>query len=160
TDSTMPATGQGLYDPFYGHDSCGVGFIVDLHNRRSHDLVKKALQILWNLEHRGACGCETNTGDGAGILLQTPHRFLAREADRLGFRLPAPGEYAAGLVFLPTHSDDRVRCERLFELLVREEGQFVLGWRDVPRDNSPLGLTACAVEPVVRQVFIGRSGQV
>ncbi|HYT94603.1 MAG TPA: glutamate synthase central domain-containing protein, partial [Gemmataceae bacterium] len=151
---------QGLYDPWYEHDACGVGFIADIKGRKSHDLVAKGIRILLNLEHRGACGCEKNTGDGAGILLQTPHKFLAREADRLGFRLPPPGEYAAGLIFLPAHKEDRVRCERLFEQIIREEGQHVLGWRNVPTDNSPLGLTACAVEPVVRQIFIGRSGTV
>jgi glutamate synthase domain-containing protein 2/glutamate synthase domain-containing protein 1/glutamate synthase domain-containing protein 3 len=147
---------QGLYDPVHEHDACGVGFVVDMKGRKSHDLVRKGIRILLNLEHRGACGCEKNTGDGAGILLQTPHKFLAREAERLGVRLPAPGEYAAGLVFLPTDRHDRARCEGLFEQVVREEGQTVLGWRDVPTDNSPLGLTACAVEPVVRQIFIGR----
>ncbi len=147
---------QGLYDPQYEHDACGVGFVVDIQGRRSHDLVAKGIQILLNLEHRGACGCEKNTGDGAGILLQMPHRFLAQAADRLEVELPAPGEYAAGLVFLPQDRDDRVACEGLFERVVREEGQFVLGWRDVPTDNAPLGLTARAVEPVVRQIFIGR----
>ncbi len=151
---------QGLYDPQYEHDACGVGFVVDVKGRKSHDLVEKGIRILLNLEHRGACGCEKNTGDGAGILLQTPHKFFAQQAERLGFKLPAPGEYAAGLVFLPAHKDDRARCERLFEQIVREEGQFVLGWRNVPTDNAMLGLTACAVEPVVRQIFIGRSGQV
>src|SRR5262245_32115855 len=159
TNATLPSA-QGLYDPRFEHDACGVGFVVDLKARKSHDIVRKALAILLNLEHRGACGCEKNTGDGAGILLQTPHRFLAKEADRLGVRLPAPGEYAAGLVFLPTNKDDRAACKRLFEEVVREEGQHVLGWRDVPTENSPLGLTACAVEPTVRQILIGRAGAV
>jgi glutamate synthase (ferredoxin) len=149
---------QGLYDPQYEHDACGVGFVVDMKGRQSHDLVAKGIQILLNLEHRGACGCEKNTGDGAGILLQTPHKFLAREAERLGIRLPAPGEYAAGLVFLPTNKEDRARCMGLFEQVVREEGQYVLGWRDVPADHSPLGLTACAVEPAIKQILIGRAG--
>src|SRR5262249_17009074 len=135
---------QGLYDPVHEHDACGVGFVVDMKGRSSHGLVQKAIRILLNLEHRGACGCEKNTGDGAGILLQTPHEFLANEAERLGVRLPAPGEYAAGLVFLPTDKHDRARCVGLFEQIVCEEGQTVLGWRDVPTDNSPLGLTACA----------------
>jgi glutamate synthase (ferredoxin) len=151
---------QGLYDPQYEHDACGVGFVVDMQGRQSHDLVAKGIRILLNLEHRGACGCEKNTGDGAGILLQTPHKFLAREAERLGVKLPGAGEYAAGLVFLPTNREDRARCIGLFEEVVRAEGQLVLGWRDVPTDNSPLGLTACAVEPVVKQILIGRSGNV
>jgi glutamate synthase (ferredoxin) len=146
---------QGLYDPAYEHDACGVGFIVDLKNRQSHDLVQKAIQILLNLEHRGACGCEKNTGDGAGILLQMPHRFLAEECARLGINLPAPGDYGVGLVFLPTDRDERECCQRLLEHLVREEGQEVLGWREVPTDNSMIGATAMAVEPVMRQIFIG-----
>jgi glutamate synthase (ferredoxin) len=149
---------QGLYDPQYEHEACGVGFIVDLKGRKSHDLVAKATQILLNLEHRGACGCEKNTGDGAGILLQTPHAFLARECDRLGIELPAPGRYGVGMVFLPSDANDRMECERLFEQIARREGQVVLGWRTVPTDHSPIGLTARNTEPVVRQVFIRRQG--
>src|SRR3989442_10659175 len=132
---TLQPGAQGLYDPFYEKDACGVGFVVDLKNRKSHDLVEKAIQILLNLEHRGACGCEQNTGDGAGILLQTPHKFLAREADRLGIKLPAPGDYGVGMVFLPTDAGDRGRCERILEEIVEAEGQKVLGWRDVPTDD-------------------------
>src|SRR5207237_1375312 len=101
TLSEIPSS-QGLYDPWFEHDACGVGFVVDLKGRKSHDIVHKAKRILVNLEHRGACGCEKNTGDGAGILLQTPHRFLAQECDRLGFALPEPGAYGVGFVFLPT----------------------------------------------------------
>jgi glutamate synthase (ferredoxin) len=149
---------QGLYDPQYEHDSCGVGFVVDVHGRKSHDLVTRAIQVLLNLQHRGACGCETTTGDGAGILLQTPHRFLARECDRLGIRLPAPGEYGVGMVFLPGDANERRHCEQLFEQIVREEGQQVLGWRDVPVDNTPIGATARRTEPAFRQIFIGRAG--
>ncbi|HXG13122.1 MAG TPA: glutamate synthase large subunit [Gemmataceae bacterium] len=147
---------QGLYDPRYEHDACGVGFVVDLKGRKSHDIVTKALQVLLNLQHRGACGCEKNTGDGAGILLQMPHRFFQHECDRLGIRLPAFGHYGVGMVFLPTDPADRRRCEALFEQVVREEGQEVLGWRTVPTDNSPIGPTARRVEPIVRQIFIGR----
>src|SRR5882672_1957918 len=93
---TQPPGPQGLYDPAYEHDSCGVGFIVDLKNRKSHEIVRNSLQILCNLEHRGACGCEENTGDGAGILIQMPHRFFAQEVAKLGLHLPAPGEYGVG----------------------------------------------------------------
>jgi glutamate synthase (ferredoxin) len=150
---------QGLYDPQYEHDACGVGFIVDLKGRKSHDLVRKAIQILENLEHRGACGCEKNTGDGAGILLQTPHDFLVRECDTLGIKLPAYGEYGVGMVFLPTDQDGQQWCEQRFEQIVREEGQHVLGWRTVPTNNDPLGPTARGTEPVIRQIFIGRGGQ-
>src|SRR5262245_30750064 len=135
---------QGLYDPWYEHDACGVGFVVDLKNRKSHDLVEKAIQILLNLEHRGACGCEKNTGDGAGILLQTPHRFLAKECEQLKIELPAYGEYGVGMVFLPTNPVDRRQCEQLFEDIVREEGSTLLGWRTVPTDNSTLGPTTKA----------------
>jgi glutamate synthase (ferredoxin) len=148
---------QGLYDPRREHDACGVGFVVDLNGRRSHGLVEKALRVLRNLEHRGACGCESNTGDGAGLLLQMPHRFLAAAAPEAKVRLPGPGEYGAGIVFLPTNPQNRRQCEGLFEKIVREEGQTVLGWRDVPTDNEMIGPTARAGEPVMRQVFIGRA---
>src|SRR5881227_3306265 len=137
TTASIPVA-QGLYDPRYEHDACGVGFVADLKNRKAHDIIRKALRILVNLEHRGACGCETNTGDGAGVLLQTPHGFLARECERLGISLPAPA--------------DRAFCERAFEQIIREEGQAFLGWRDVPTDNSMIGLTAKSGEPVMRQV--------
>jgi len=149
---------QGLYDPRYEHDACGVGFVVDLKNRQSHAIIEDALQILNNLEHRGACGCEKNTGDGAGILLQMPHAFLKHECARLGIALPAPAQYGVGMVFLPTHDRDRQICEQLFELVVREEGQKVLGWRTVPVEAAPLGATARKSMPVIRQIFIGRAG--
>ena len=129
---------------------------MDLKGCKSHDIVQKAIQVLLNLEHRGACGCEQNTGDGAGILLQMPHRFLERECDQLGFRLPAYGDYGVGMVFLPTDPGDRQRCEQLFNQIVEEEGQRVLGWRDVPTNNAPIGPTAKAAEPVIRQIFIGQ----
>jgi glutamate synthase (ferredoxin) len=147
---------QGLYDPRYEHDSCGVGFVVDLKNRKMHSLIEQALEILRNLEHRGACGCESETGDGAGIVLQTPHAFLARECDRLKIRLPQPGGYGVGSVFLPTDAGDRKCVEMLFEQIVREEGQTVLGWRDVPVNPGPLGKGARETMPMIRQVFIGR----
>ena len=147
---------QGLYDPAQEHDSCGVGFIVDLNNRKAHAIVQKALQILINLEHRGACGCEVNTGDGAGILIQMPHLFLLQECTKLGIHLPAPGEYGVGSVFLPRDDADRARCEKLVEKVVRDEGQKVLGWRTVPTNHEPLGPSARAVEPVIRQIFIAR----
>src|SRR5262249_39908404 len=109
---------QGLYDPHYEHDACGVGFLVDLKNRKSHAIVQKAIQILLTLARRGACGCEKTTGDGPGILLQLPHRFLAAACDRAGFALPEPGSYGAGLVFLPTDEVERRESERLFEDIV------------------------------------------
>lgn len=147
---------QGLYDPRYEHDACGTGFVVDIKGRKSHDIVQKAIQVLLNLEHRGACGSEKNTGDGAGILLQIPHMFLAAECAKLAIKLPEPGRYAVGMVFLPTEEESRWECEKSFEEIVWEEGQSVLGWRTVPTDNSLLGLTARASEPVIRQFFIAR----
>lgn len=147
---------QGLYDPRFEHDSCGVGFVADLKNRKSHALVVQALEILVNLEHRGACGCEVNTGDGAGILLQMPHRFFAQEAARLHLHLPDAGEYGVGMVFLPTDETARARVEAMFEKVVRDEGQKVIGWRTVPTDNLDLGPTARAGEPVIRQIFIAK----
>jgi glutamate synthase (ferredoxin) len=146
---------QGLYDPATEHDSCGVGFVVDLKGRKSSDIVQKGLEVLLNLQHRGACGAEKATGDGAGILLQIPHKFLAAECLKKGFTLPEPGQYAAGMVFLPGDPASREACERLFEQAVREEGQELLGWRTVPTDSRSLGPTARSAQPVIRQIFVG-----
>ena len=150
------AASRGLYDPAHEHDSCGVGFIVNIKGEKSHTLVKQALEIVINLLHRGACGCEVNTGDGAGLLIQLPHRFFQTEADRLGIALPEPGAYGVGMVFLPRDPDERGGIQDLFAHIAAEEGQRVLGWRDVPTDDSHLGATARSGEPVLRQVFIGR----
>jgi glutamate synthase (NADPH/NADH) large chain len=147
---------QGLYDPEHEHDSCGFGFVVDIQGRRSHAIVVQAIEVLLNLEHRGAAGAEKNTGDGAGILLQTPHAFLAKEARKLGLELPAPGRYAAGMIFLPQDAASRDFCVRKLETAVRAEGLPVLGWRDVPFDDSTLGASARASMPVIRQIFVGR----
>src|SRR5579864_3421407 len=149
-------TAQGLYDPRHEHDACGVGFVVDLKNRKSHDIVRKAVQVLVNLEHRGACGCEANTGDGAGILVQIPDAFLRQECERLKIKLPPLDEYAVAMVFLPTDPHDRRHCEQMFEYIVRKLGQDVLGWRTVPTNNSMIGPTAKSGEPVMKQLFIGR----
>ncbi|HSE32085.1 MAG TPA: glutamate synthase large subunit [Pyrinomonadaceae bacterium] len=148
---------QGLYDPRFEHDACGMGFVVDISGRKSHRIVEQAIQVLFNLEHRGASGSEKNTGDGAGILLQLPHRFLARECDRRKVKLPDPGEYAVGMVFLPTAEESRDQCRRQFAKIIREEGQSLLGWREVPTDNSTLGASARASQPVIEQVFIRRA---
>jgi glutamate synthase (NADPH) large chain len=147
---------QGLYDPAYEHDSCGVGFVVDIKGRRSHAIVRKALQVLINLLHRGACGCEPNTGDGAGILVQMPDRFLRRECARRGLTLPVVGEYGAGLVFLPREPREADKVRALLHSIVEEEGQRLLGWRDVPTDDHMLGASARSVEPTIKQVFVGR----
>jgi glutamate synthase (ferredoxin) len=149
-----------LYDPHYEHDSCGVGFVVNVKGRKSHAIVRDALTILINLRHRGACGCENNTGDGAGILVQMPHEFLQQACDEARIRLPAPREYGCGLVFLPPDSAQRRRCEAEFERIVREEGQTLLGWRNLPTNNGTLGETARAGEPFIRQVFIGRDPKI
>src|SRR5512133_3300655 len=151
---------QGLYDPRNERDACGFGFGADIQGRRSHDIVEKALTVLVNLEHRGAVGAEKNTGDGAGILFQTPHEFLARECRTIGIALPAPGAYAAGMVFLPPNPEGRAACERVFEETIRSEGQALLGWRDVPVENRSLGPTARSSQPVIRQVFVARGAGV
>ncbi len=156
---TRPPARQGLYDPWYEHDSCGVGFVVDLKNRKSHDIVEKGIEVLLNLEHRGAVGSDENTGDGAGILMQVPHKFLEQECDKAKIKLPRFGEYGLGMVFLPANAMSRLQCEELFERVVREEGQQLLGWRDVPTDDSSIGPTAKACEPFIRQIFIGRAAE-
>ena len=153
TTLTGPRTAEGLYDPQDEHDACGVGFVVDIKGRKSHAVLEKALQVLKNLQHRGACGCEVNTGDGAGVLLQLPDRFLRKVAP---VRLPAAGEYGVGQLFLPREPEHRATIEQLLEQIVAEEGQRFLGWRDVPVDDSVVGPSAVAAEPIFRQAFIAR----
>ncbi len=152
----LPA-GRGLHDPARERDACGVGFVVDIKGRRSHAIVEMSLTVLKNLLHRGACGCEPNTGDGAGILIQMPHKFLARECGKLGISLPGPRRYGAGLVFLPRDPAQASRCRDTFEAIIQDEGQTVLGWRDVPTDDSPIGPSARSAEPHFKQIFVGRS---
>jgi glutamate synthase domain-containing protein 2/glutamate synthase domain-containing protein 1/glutamate synthase domain-containing protein 3 len=151
-----PPPKQGLYDPRFEHDACGVGFVVDIKGRPSHRILQQAIQVLKNLDHRGACGCEINTGDGAGVLLQTPHGFFKGAAKAARITLPGPGEYGSGLVFLPRNATLRRRLEKRFSEIVQSEGQTLLGWRTVPTNNSMLGDTAKSYEPFMRQVFIGR----
>lgn len=154
---SAPPEAQGMYDPINEHDACGVGFIVNIAGEKSHKLVLDAVQILVNLQHRGACGCEDNSGDGAGILLQLPEKFLTRACAEIGISLPRhPGDWGVGMIFLPSLPAERRFCEEAFERIVAEEGQTFLGWRDVPLDNSLLGSTALKVEPAIRQAFIGR----
>ncbi|MFQ5681744.1 MAG: glutamate synthase large subunit [Candidatus Binatia bacterium] len=148
---------QGLYDPKFEHDACGVGFVVNIKGNKSRQIVDQALTILHNLDHRGACGCEENTGDGAGILFQLPHTFLQHECEGLGFHLPGPGQYGVGMIFLPPDRDQRHRCEKILEEMVLDKEQRVLGWRSVPTDNLYLGETAKSCEPFIRQIFIGRN---
>jgi glutamate synthase (ferredoxin) len=151
---------QGLYVPEFEHDSCGVGFVVNLNGHRSHQIVLDALTALENLSHRGASGSEVNTGDGAGLLIQMPHDFFQRECARLGIRLPKAGQYGAGLLFAPPDPRARAQGQALLAAIVEEEGQHLLGWRDVPTDNSMLGATALDAEPYMLQVFIGRGAGV
>jgi glutamate synthase (ferredoxin) len=151
---------QGLYDPATEHDACGVGFVVNMHGRKSHRVVRQGLEVLENLAHRGACGCDPLTGDGAGILVQMPHEFFAAVTPHAGIRLPAAGDWAAGNVFLPPSEGDREAAEQFFEQVCREEGLEFLGWRNVPTDNRSIGGTAREVEPVVRQAFVGRGKKV
>jgi glutamate synthase (ferredoxin) len=149
THQTPPP--QGLFDPASERDACGVGFVVHMKGRRSHDIVRKALRVLINLEHRGACGCEANTGDGAGILVQTPDKFLRKVVP---FTLPPAGRYGVGLVFLPRDARDRNSIKATIGRVVEEEGQKLIGWRDVPSDNSLLGDSAKATQPIFQHVFI------
>ncbi len=150
---------QGLYDPQFEHDACGVGFIAHVKGKKSHGIIRDAIGALVKLNHRGACGCEANTGDGAGILIQTPHEFLKKVASVANVSLPGAKEYGVGQIFLPQDAKQRSACEKLFDQIVAEEGQTVLGWRTVPTVNTSLGLTAKASEPFVRQVFIGRNSK-
>ena len=147
---------QGLYDPANEHDACGVGFVVNMHGRKSHQIVRQGLEVLENLTHRGATGCDPLTGDGAGILVQMPHEFFAAVAPQAGIKLPAPGDWAVGNIFLPPSEGDREAAEGFFEKLCTEEGLEFLGWRTVPTDNSSIGGTAREVEPFIRQAFLGR----
>ncbi|MBV6475480.1 MAG: glutamate synthase subunit alpha [Rhodocyclaceae bacterium] len=147
---------EGLYDPRNEHDACGVGFVVNIKNRKSHAIVEQGLQILKNLEHRGATGYDPLLGDGAGILIQIPDAFFREEMARQGVTLPSSGEYGVGMMFLPRNTESRRACEAAIERTVRYEGQTLLGWRDVPCDNAGLASAAKDCEPVIRQVFIGR----
>jgi glutamate synthase (ferredoxin) len=135
---------QGLYDPRFEKDACGTGFVVDIQGRKSHAIVSQALQALDNLRHRGACGCEENTGDGAGILIQIPHTFLSQNVKKSGFSLPSLGEYGVGMAFLPKTAADQKECQKRVEAIVAEEGLKFLGWRDVPTNNSMIGESAKA----------------
>ena len=136
-----------------------MGFVVNMKGKKSHTIVRQALQVLLNLDHRGACGCEVNTGDGAGILMQTPHAFLKEVTAKEKISLPGASEYGVGMVFMPHDAGQRAECERIFGDIVVEEGQRVLGWRTVPTNNGSLGATAKASEPFMRQVFIGRNAK-
>ena len=145
---------QGLYDPWFEHDACGVGLVANIKGLKSHDMITKGLEVLINLGHRGAAGADPDTGDGAGLLIQIPHEFFAREAAKLGIDLPEPGNYAIATVFLPQDTQERKKCEEVIEGTVRKEGYSFLGWRDVPTSPEAIGDLAQGVMPTIRQFFV------
>ncbi len=153
--TNAPPPAQGLYHPAQEHDACGIGFVANVRGHKSHEIVSKGIQVLLNLAHRGACGCDPETGDGAGILLQIPHQFFARECGQLGFELPLPGAYGVGMTFLPVEKHPRLQCEGILERIVREEGLTVLGWRDTPCFASAIGRVARGSQPYIQQIFAG-----
>ncbi len=146
----------GLYDGAYEHDACGAGFICNLKGIKSHDIITHALEILVNLTHRGACGCDALTGDGAGILLQVPHKFMQKVSADVNIKLPSEEEYGVGNIFLPQDEQQCKKCMTIFEDVVRQENQEFLGWRKLPVDNSKIGELARKAEPNIYQIFIGR----
>jgi glutamate synthase domain-containing protein 2/glutamate synthase domain-containing protein 1/glutamate synthase domain-containing protein 3 len=148
---------QGLYDPRFEHAGCGVGFLANLTGDNSHDIIEQSLALLVSLDHRGGCGCEPNTGDGAGILFPVPDGFLRKVVAPLGLELPEATRYGVGMIFCSKDAGERQQAVATMERIVADEGQRVIGWRDVPTDNSTLGRTASAAEPFIRQLFIGRS---
>jgi len=147
---------QGLYHPANEHDSCGVGFVAHIKGKKSHSIVEQGLTVLRNLTHRGAVGWDPKLSDGAGLLIQIPDKFLREVMARQGLKLPPAGQYGVGMVFLPRDPASRFACEYEIERAIKDEGQVLLGWRDVPVDNSDLAEPAKRIEPVIRQVFIGR----
>jgi glutamate synthase (NADPH) large chain len=150
---------QGLYDPQNEHDSCGVGFVARLSNEKSHDIINMGLEILLNIDHRGAVGADPKAGDGCGMLLQIPHEFLAAETSKLGFELPEPGHYGVAAMFLPKDAEGRQIIKEISEKVIVDEGQTLLGWREVPVDSSVLGYSVTPTEPVHMQLFIRRNSE-
>ena len=155
-----PPLAQGLYHPANEHDACGVGFVAHIKGRKSHSIVEQGLTILKNLNHRGAVGADPKASDGAGILIQIPDKFFREEIGRQGAKLPPVGQYGVGMVFLPRDPASRFACVYEIERAIKDEGQALLGWRDVPVDNSDLGESVKLIEPVIRQVFVGRGAGV
>ncbi len=147
---------QGLYHPRNEHDACGMGLVASIRGEKSHDIIRKGLEVLINLTHRGAAGCDPETGDGAGILIQIPHVFFARECDSLGISLPEAGAYGVAMCFLPVDKHSRLQCEGVFERIAQEEGLKVLGWRDTPVNGDAIGREARASQPYIEQLFVGR----
>ncbi len=156
TVSTGLPSAQGLYDPRHEHDACGIGFVANVKGQKTHDIIVKGIQVLINLTHRGACGCDPETGDGAGVLIQIPHAYFARECSKLGFTLPPAGEYGVGMTFLPVEPHARLRTEGIVERIVSEEGLRVIGWRDTPIDGAAIGRVARNSQPYIQQIFVAR----
>jgi glutamate synthase (NADPH) large chain len=156
----MGLEAQGLYHPTHEHDACGVGFVAHIKGKKSHTIVEQGLTVLRNLTHRGAVGWDPKLSDGAGLLIQIPDRFYREEMAKQGVKLPPAGQYGVGMVFLPRDPASRIACEYEIERAIKDEGQALLGWRDVPVDNSDLAEPARNLEPVIRQVFIGRGKRV
>ena len=147
---------QGLYHPRNEHDACGMGLVASIRGEKSHDIIRKGLEVLINLTHRGAAGCDPETGDGAGILIQIPHVFFARECGELGMPLPEPGAYGVAMCFLPVDKHSRLQCEGVIERIAQEEGLTVIGWRDTPVNGIAIGREARASQPYIEQLFLGR----
>ena len=147
---------QGLYHPRNEHDACGMGLVASIRGEKSHEIIRKGLEVLINLTHRGAAGCDPETGDGAGILIQIPHVFFTRECDVLGMQLPEPGAYGVAMCFLPVEKHSRLQCEGVLERIAKEEGLTVLGWRDTPVNGDAVGREARASQPYIEQLFVGR----
>ena len=150
-------TKQGLYDPQFEHEACGVGLVANTRGTKSHEIITQGLEVLINLGHRGASGADPETGDGAGVIFQMPHEFFAKECASLGIALPALGSYGVGTVFLPQEQDQRATCERVIERVIQDEGQVFLGWRDVPVSSEAIGTLAAQVMPTIRQFFVTRA---
>jgi glutamate synthase domain-containing protein 2/glutamate synthase domain-containing protein 1/glutamate synthase domain-containing protein 3 len=151
---------QGLYDPRFEHDNCGVGFVCNFKGEKSYGIIEKGVNVLENLIHRGATGADPKTGDGAGILIQIPHEFFKKECQKHSLQLPEKGFYGAGLVFLPTNKEQIKFCFDVFQKVIEKQGLYLIGWRDVPIDDSMIGDTAKDTEPVIKHVFIGRSSKI
>jgi len=147
---------QGLYHPQNEHDACGMGLVASIRGEKSHEIIRKGLEVLINLTHRGASGCDPETGDGAGILIQLPHVFFKEECEKLGMRLGDAGTYAVAMVFLPVDKHSRLQCEGVFERIAQEEGLKLLGWRDTPVNGDLIGREARASQPYIEQMFVGR----
>ena len=145
---------NGLYDPSMEHDACGIGFLANLHAKRTHKLVEDSLIMLRNMEHRGGCGCEPETGDGAGILIQIPHEFFEKECANIGIKLPEQGKYGVGVLFFPKDETIREECRTILNINLKKSGFKLLGYRKVPVNNEGVGKTALSLEPRIEQIFV------